>query len=477
VVKELIPLWRHQKDAALKAASSNGYGLFFEQGCGKTATAITALRYRCTTSKRLLRTLVLCPPVVRRSWQREFAMHSTIKKENVVVLEGVGKDRERLFQTEAFDKDKVLALGKIFITNYEALSMPKLFALLKKWNPEVMIVDESQRVKDIKAKRTKLTIELADSASYKMILTGTPILNSAMDIWAQFRVMDGGDTFDRNFYAFRARYFIDKNAGMTGLKKFPDWRPIPGLEKIFNDMIYRKATRVLKKDCLDLPPIVRQRADVELSSEQLRMYQSMKNDYVAYLNDKACVASIALTKGLRLQQMVSGFWVDEDGGEHGFKENPRLEALGELLADIGHTSKVIVWTNFRHSYKPILELCEKLKLCAVSLYGGMTDKLRQTSIDEFQGNPDVRVMVANPAAGGVGITLTAASYMIYYSRGFGLEHDLQSEARCHRGGSEIHDKITRIDIVATATIDEVILGALERKENLATDILKMRDLL
>jgi SNF2 family DNA or RNA helicase len=105
----------------------------------------------------------------------------------------------------------------------------------------------------------------------------------------------------------------------------------------------------------------------------------------------------------------------------------------------------------------------------------MTDKARQEAIDSFQNDPSVRVMIANPAAGGVGVTLTAASYMIYYSRDFSLENDLQSEARCHRGGSEAHEKITRIDIVAPGTIDEVILEALERKENLATKILAIRE--
>ena len=355
--------------------------------------------------------------------------------------------------------------------------MPELFKLLKEWQPEVLIVDEAHKCKSIESKRTKFVIELADKAQHKLILTGTPILNSGMDIWAQYRVLDGGETFDRNFYAFRARWFEDKNAGMPSHKHFPDWRPRPGTYAAFNDLIYRKATRVLKKDCLDLPPLVRQRLEVELAPDQARMVREMERDFVTYLKDKACVAQIALTKGLRLQQMVSGFFVDEQGEEHTYKKNPRMDALGELLADVAPAHKVIVWTNFRASYEPILELCKKLKLPAVSLYGGMTDKRRQESIDNFQTEKDVRVMVANPAAGGVGVTLTAASYMVYYSRGFHLEHDLQSEARCHRGGSEIFERITRIDIVAEGTIDEVILDALARKESLANNILRLRELL
>lgn len=341
-----------------------------------------------------------------------------------------------------------------------------------------VLVHNSQRVKDAKSKRTKLCIELADITPYKLLLTGTPILNTAMDIWSQFRILDKGETFDRNFYAFRARYFYDRNANMPTSKHFPDWRPLPGLAETFNKLIYAKATRVLKKDCLDLPPLVRQRVEVDLSPEQERMYIAMRDEYVAYMGTKACVASIALTKILRLQQMVSGFWVDdEEDKPRSFKDNPRLIVLKELLRDVAHTSKVIVWASFRHSYIDLIKVCEELEIAHVCLYGGMTDKSRQVSIDSFQTDNKVRVMIANPAAGGVGITLTAASYMIYYSRTFSLEHDLQSEARAHRGGSEIHDKITRIDIVTPGTVDEVILDALERKENLASDILRIKDLL
>jgi SNF2 family DNA or RNA helicase len=477
MLREIIPLWAHQRDTALKAATrTDGYALFFEQGCGKTATAITAIRHKCYAAQRLLRVLIICPPVVCKNWQREIHMHSTIKPESVHVLRGTGKERTKTFMDKAFQDE--FAIPGIFITNYEAMAMPDLFRLFRNWMPDILLFDESQRVKEFKSKRTKLAIELADRSDYKMLLSGTPIINSAMDIWSQFRILDGGDTFDLNFYAFRAKYFYDKNAGMPSQKHFPDWKPRPGIDAEFNRMIYRKATRVLKSECLDLPPLVRQRIEVELSPEQARMYKDMRDDFVAYLGDKACVATIALTKGLRLQQIISGFWIDEDGEKpHAFSKNPRLEALKELLGSIASTAKVIVWASFRHNYGDLARVATELGLPSVSLFGGMTDKARQDGIDSFQTDDKVRVMIANPAAGGVGVTLTAASYMIYYSRSFSLEHDLQSEARCHRGGSEVHDKITRIDIVTPETIDEVILGALERKENMASSILKIRDLL
>lgn len=466
MVEEIIPLWTHQREAAMRALKCGSYGFFFEQGTGKSLTTVYTLRNIYARNGVLIPTIIFAPPVVRRMWEREFYKASKIK--DITVLDGSGKQRLAKFKEKSVKPH-------IFITNYESLTMKELFAAFKSWRPEVLVFDESQRVKDISAKRTKLAIELSDIARHKFILTGTPILNTPMDIWAQFRILDGGDTFDKNFYAFRARYFFDKNASMPSHVKFPDWRPLPGIEDVFQEKIYTKAMRVLKSECLDLPPIVRQRVEVELSPEQWKLYKSMKDKFIAFLNDKACVANTALTKGLRLQQLVSGIFSEEDGSEIILKDSPRIKALRDLLEDVSSEHKCIVWVSFRKSYEQCLSVCNDLNLNAVTLVGGMTDKARQDAIDNFQKDPSVRVMIANAAAGGVGVTLTAASYMIYYSRDFSLENDLQSEARCHRGGSEIHDSITRIDIVAPDTIDEVILEALERKENLASKILTIKD--
>jgi len=447
---------------------------------GKTATAINILRHKYFQVGSILKTLVLCPPVVRENWKREFKMHAA---EGVYkqchVLDGPGTKRIKKFKDLGFWQDAPdQTKSRIFITNYESLQMKELFQLLKQWQPEVIVADESQRLKNFKAKRTKLAIELADKAKYKYILSGTPILNTPMDIWAQFRFLDSGASFDKNFFAFRAKFFIDRNAGMPKQKYFPNWQPIPDLSARFNAKIYRKASRVLKKDCLDLPPIVRKRFEIEMGGEQASMYKQMAKSYVAYLNDKACVASIALTRGLRLQQIASGFFMDDEEKENQFDKNPRMDLLKELVEELTRNHKVIIWSSFKNNHHQIsrmLDTIDQKEHCI--LIGGMTDKARQQSIDDFQTDDTYRVMVANQQAGGVGVNLTAADYMIYYSRNFSLEADLQSEARCHRGGSEIHQSITRIDLVAKDSIDEIILDALARKENLANNILKLRELL
>lgn len=465
----LVEPWTHQLEAISQALTQNDFAFFMEMGTGKTATTINVLRARYGAKKRLMRTLILCPIVMVETWKREIGVHSKCA-DHVITLTGPGSGRAKaLAEVIKSNQDKII------ITNYEALQMKEVYLKLVEYNVEILVCDESQRLKSYKAQRTKLTMGLADKASHRYLLSGTPILNNAMDIFAQYRIMDGGDTFGTNFFSFRGKYFFDKNAGMPIQQYFPNWQPLPGIEKTFNQLIYKKAVRYLKKDCLDLPPLIRKKIYVGLGPEQKRMYDDMRRDFIAYLGEKACVATIALTKALRLQQILSGFCVTDAGVTQVYAKIPRLEALHDLLETITPNAKVIVWCVFKENYKSISEVCRDLGVEHTMLIGGMTDKTRTASIDKFQKDPGCRVMVANQQAGGVGVTLTAASYSIFYSRGFSLEADLQAEARNHRGGSEIHDKVTRIDLVAKDTIDETILEALYRKEDLANNILRLRD--
>lgn len=473
-MKFLTPLWSHQLKALERAIAVDAFAFFMEMGTGKSATTINVLRHHYTRQGKILRTLILCPIAMCIGWHREFKIHSKVA-DSVLVLTGTGKKRGDLMRRIlSGESDK-----KIIVTNYEALSMKELYPLLIEFAPTIMVADESHKLKNHKALRTQLAVKLADNASYKYILTGSPILNNPMDLFSQFRFLDGGETFGRNFFTFRLKYFYDKNAGMPSQRYFPHWQPREGAFNEITSIISRKAITAKKKDCLDLPPLVRKRVFIPLAGAQAKAYREMKNLFVTYLQDKACIAQLAITKALRLQQILSGFMKMDDDAEtivH-FPENPRLDALRELLEEmIPPSEKVIVWTVFRDSYSQITNMFDEMKAFEYrTLVGGMTDKTRQEAIDSFQNNPGVRVLLANQQAGGTGITLTAASYAIYYSRNFSLEADLQSEARNYRAGSEMHAKVTRIDLVTPETIDEAILDALARKENIAESVLTLRE--
>jgi len=477
-MKYKIKPWDHQLRAIEMASRERDFALFMQMGTGKTGASINILRHHFYKNSRILRTLILCPIIVCTNWRREFGMHSSVQKKTLV-LTGPGKKRLELFD-EILEKQE----NVIIITNYEALSIKSLYDRFLSYKFEIVIADESQKIKNPKAKRTKLVWSLGDQSRHNYALSGTPLTNGPMDIFGQYRFLDRGKTFGKNFFAFRAKYFVDKNAGMPANKHFPDWRPRPNTENIFNDLIYKKAIRVKKEECLDLPPLVRKRIDVALSKEQERAYSQMYAAFVAYLGSDACVAEMAITKTLRLQQILSGFAV-LDGLEdatlpgakkvkqkiYSFEDIPRIKALTEIIENLDSKSKFIIWCCYRENYRMVENVVNKMGIGCVKLVGGMNEKARDKAMEDFEKDPGVRCVIANQAAASVGVNLIAASYSIYYSRTYNLEHDEQSEARNHRGGSEIHDRITRIDLVAPGTVDEDILEALAKKQTIAEAIL------
>jgi SNF2 family DNA or RNA helicase len=461
--------WAHQLEAIDKSKSIKDMALFWEMGTGKTATTVNILRHKYQEAGGVLRTLILSPIVVLENWKEEFIRHAQLAPNNILVLDGSGHKKTDQIMS-------AIGEGKIIIANYEVMQNEKILAALFKFSPEIMVCDESQRLKSTSSKRAKNVYELSKVCRWRYLLSGTPILNTPMDIFQQFKILDGGETFGSNFFAFRATFFEDKNVFMPKHKHFPDWRPKPGAIDGIAQLIARKALRATKEQCLDLPPFVRENLYVEMGTDQKRAYKEMKNDFIAFIKAKeeggesrAAIANLAITKALRLQQIVSGFVTTDDGTLVQFEDVPRLKALSELLEDLCVDNKVIIWAVFKENYKAIRAVCEEFKLKYVELHGEVKDK--QKNIEAFRQDKDVKVIIANPMSAGLGVNLIEASYSVYFSKSFSLEQDIQSEARNHRGGSEIHKKITRIDLICKDTIDEQVTTALAKKENVAEHIL------
>lgn len=461
-------LWAHQLEVLGVASKLRDYALFHEIGTGKSLSAVTIARHRMYRAKRAMRVLVLCPPIVLKNWKDEWLMASKFSPEEVQFTKGSGKERAKQFT------DSI----KVMVTNYETLLMPDVVKAIEAWGPEILIADELHKIKNSSAKRTKIAVKLGKfpTVKHRIGLTGTPVLNSPLDLFSQFHFLDKGETFGENFFMFRGQYFYDKNASMPAQKHFPDWRIRPSSLAAITEKIKLKSSHVKKSECLDLPPFVRKKILVELSSEQKKLYTSLAKDFIAYIDDKAAVAQLALTKALRLLQIVSGFVTVEnlDGhtSTHTIAENPKSAALKELLGDLCQSSKVICWANFRHNYETIRRVCEELSLPYTELTGEVPQAERQKAVDAFQSDPTIRVCIANQTAAGIGVNLVASDVSIYFSRSFSLEADLQSEGRNFRGGSQIHSKVTRIDIVAEGTIDELVLERLAAKEEVSASVLK-----
>ena len=477
------PPWEHQKQGVELSFKHDNLGLLWDMGTGKSRCVVDILRGRFAVNGRVMRTLIFAPPIVLRNWKREFAGFSRLQDYQVKVLTGTGKKRTSNLKSFLFNEEEnQYSRNIVLILNYECLRNEELFSILQKWAPEIVVCDEAHRCKNPQALQSKLVAKLSDLAKHRYILTGTPILNSMMDIFQQYRILDGGSLFGKNFYVFRTQFFEDENAAWSNKQgHFPKFIPRASAFDEFSRRIYSIGNRVTKEECMSLPPLITTSRDVELSPEQERMYKEMKNEFITFVKSKetegtspAVVAQLAVTKALRLQQIISGFAKDDAGNVHSLESVPRLAVLKELLQEIteaGH--KVLVWSVFKENYAQIRRICDDIGVGYAEVHGETKDK--QASIDRLENDPDCKVIIAHPRSGGIGANMTAASYSIRYSRDFSLENYLQSRDRNHRGGSERHEKITHIDLVARGTIDELILEALENKQNIASMILEWRN--
>jgi len=226
--------------------------------------------------------------------------------------------------------------------------------------------------------------------------------------------------------------------------------------------------RVLKDDCLDLPKKTFMKRIIQLSSDQLKVYAQMKQLALAEMNGKMITTATALTQLMRLQQITCGHFKADDGTTQDIPNN-RMGELIDVLYEI--EGKVVIWAHWQRDVNVIIkEIVKEFgEGCCVDYFGLTPQNKRQENIKKFQEDENVRFFVGTPATGGYGITLTAASNMIYYSNGYDLEKRKQSEARIDRIGQT--KPMTYIDILAEKTVDERIVKALRKKINIAAEIM------
>lgn len=503
--------WAHQKKDVDRIFTNkiNYYALFYDMGAGKTKTAIDILRVIYNRNRRALKTLIICPIVVVENWKREFSVHSKVPQCSIQIVDGKTKlDGKKVKTAQLKLKLKQLQNtgASIVIINTESVGNKNLWPLIMGMGFKALVVDESHRFKNPSATRTKALhkLSLQNNLTYRYILTGTPILQSALDLWSQFFILDPS-ILGRNFFSFRSRYFYDANSSMPSHIHFPNWVPKDrkyykrlGIEynddfADLNKVIYRHASRVMKDDCLDLPPFINQSVPVEMSKEQARLYKDMRDDLVAFLDSSNAAtlcdlgnitdleeaevmsADLAIVKTLRLMQIIAGVFTNEEG-KATLIPTDRLKILEGLLEELcsNKENKIIVWTVFKATYEAIANVCDKLGIKFTMLTGLQDKDEKQENVDNFNNDKSIQVLIANQGAGGTGVNLTASNYSIYYTRSFNLEHDLQSEARNYRGGQS--RKVTRIDLVTPDTIDERILTALKVKKKTAANILEVKEI-
>ncbi len=474
------PLWAHQIKNINRAFTPDTSELFIadDMGTGKTRSIIEILRRLFANQGRIMNTLIVCPLAVKRQWKAAILEYSKLRPIDIVVLDNSQKRRCKEFY-DAVQVDGVLMRNKIVIVNPATFEMKDLLGLLKTWEVEVLVIDEAHEFKAHNGTRARAVLPIADRAKYRILSTGSPIANTESDIWMQYRILDGGKTFGTNFHIFKKKYYVDENASWAHKQNhFPKYVCSEEGKEEIRALMYKKAVRTRKDECLDLPPLVRQELEVFMSPEQTKAYNEMKEDFLTWMKDKheqprAIVANLAITKAMKMQQIISGFAFDEKGEPVRFKNVPRLATLKEQLEQlIAAKKKVIVWAAFIENYRMIADIFDELGVKYGRIVGGMSGAEKHENVRLFNEDPEMLGMIANQGAGGTGIDgLTLAGYSIYYSKDASLLKDSQSEARNYRKGSEQHECVTRIDLVCYGTLDESVNDALANKKSLAQYIL------
>jgi len=479
----------HQLEAFTVSKDLKAFALLCEQGTGKTKIAIDKTAYLYGKGQ-ISGLLVIAPNGVHRNWiVNEIPKHMPdYTSARSAWYSSSMKVDERKTYEKIYDPGADL---RVLTMNIESLSTDKGRKIAEKFLRTFnvhMIVDESSKIKHFSTQRTKHIIKLGRLAKYKTIATGTPVTQSPLDIFGQFMFLDEDILGTSSFFIFKARYaqLLDESSPVlrhimqrTGGKRapqivatdkegYPVYKNLDELQKLIAPYSFR----VLKKDCLDLPDKVYQRRYFELAPEQKAVYKDIKENLRVEFANGDFETMSKLTAVLRLQQVTCGFKPGENGETPIFEkssQNPRISTLLELLEET--TGKAIIWARFRKDIQLINEaLQQEYPNQTVLYYGDVSSDDRAKAMKDFQEDAKVRFFVGTQAAGGTGLTLTAASTVIYYSNTFSLEDRLQSEDRAHRIGQK--NTVTYYDIEAVDTVDRRIIAALRMKKDVANLITK-----
>jgi len=460
--------YAHQLKALEMSWNKEVFAYFMEMGTGKSKVLLDNIAMLYDKGK-IDSVLIVAPKGVYKNWyDSEIPTHLAdhIDK-NVVLWKSLITKEQKDKLDSLFEQD--FTKLQIFIMNVEALSTKKgldfahQFLNVKK---ALFAVDESTTIKNPGAKRTKNILGLSKLAKYRRILTGSPVTKSPLDLYTQCCFLDPFLLDFTSYYAFRNRYAELRTANFSGrsVQVVTGYKNLAELAETLKSFSYR----VLKDDCLDLPPKTYMKRIIQLTPEQKKVYEQMKKMALATLNGKMVTTMNVITQLMRLQQITCGHFKADDDSIQNIKNN-RITELMNVLEEM--EGKAIIWAHWRHDIDTIVEsIEERYPESVMTYYGDTKTEDRQKAIKEIQ-NPEskVRFLVGTPQTGGYGITLTGASTMIYYSNGYDLEKRQQSEARIDRIGQK--KPMTYIDIIAEDTIDEKIVKSLRKKVNIATEIM------
>lgn len=455
------------------------FAYFMDMGTGKSKLAIDVMCYLFSQGK-IDAALIIGNNGSFRAWPEEHLPNHTWDRVRERSFVGTWKEETGDVITE----QRILQIKDCLLTfcmNAEALAHQRGYDAAWEFvkNRKVLLIaDESTLFKNKDAKRTKALSLIATKCAYRRIMTGDPINNSPLDIWGQCMILNPKKLRFASYYAFRAYYsdMITQSAGGRAFKKIVGYKNVEHLTNTLKTFSYR----VKKEDCLDLPPKVYQKVYVEMTDEQQKLYTQIREDSIAELEQAeataTATAALAITKMIKLHQIVCGHLRDDNGIEHPVKNN-RVNALLELLEEA--PSKVVIWCNSVTNNYEIEAVLAAIRGeygfdSIRSFYGKDKEGERSLTTKLFQETDQLKYIVSNKS-GAFGNTWTAGQTCIYYSNGFELEIRRQSEDRLHRIGQL--KSVNYVDLISKGTVDEKIIKALRSYDEVSRLVIgdKWRD--
>ena len=459
--------YAHQREALHRSYDKRNYAYFMEMGCGKSKVLIDNIVWLYEQG-RIDTAVIVAPKGVYRNWETaEIPTHLPTNVPHEIYVWNPSPNKSQAERLKSGIQER--GVLRILLANVEGFATKKLPAFVGAFTQGssfLLAVDESTTIKNPKAKRTKTLVVFGKKAAYKRILTGSPVTKSPMDLYAQCGFMDKALLGFDSYYSFQGRYAVTKTQrmGSHSFLQIVGYRNLEELSEKLDTFSYR----VTKEEALDLPDKVYVTREVSVTDEQRQHYMTLKKQAIAMFdNGDLVTAPAVITQLLRLQQVLCGH-IRTDDGELIEIPSKRITALMDTIEEI--TGKVIIWSRFRYDIKKIEAEIQKVHGpgSVVTYFGDTTDEQRQQAIQDFQFG-DVRFFVANPQTAGFGLTLTAATNVIYYANDFDLATRMQSEDRCHRIGQS--NRVTYVDLITPGSIDQRIVRALRDKIDLSAKAL------
>lgn len=460
--------FKHQFEAWDVSKDCTEYALFMDMGTGKSKVLLDTIAY-LYYQKKINGAFILANKGSYLNWRgtEENPGQITIHLPDDIprrVIVWINSDHG--FKAMQKEFKKPFEGMTFFIMNIEALVTDTPARMATTFLTEykcLMAVDESTTIKNRDAKRTKQCFKLGLLAHYRRILTGSPITNNPLDLWSQCHFLKPGLIGHHSFFTFRACYanLINMSGGQRSFKKIVGFKNISELTEKINTFSFR----VKKSDCLDLPEKMYSIRYVEMTPEQKRIYNALREEAIVELQGGAtATALLAITKLVKLHRVVCGHLKDDEGNTIAI-ESLRINEMMKSIEEAD--GKIIIWATYKHDIELITKaIGEEYGYSSLVVF----DKDRAQAIASIQDEESqVRFFISNSATGGFGNTITTPHTVIYYSNNYRSDIREQSEDRAHRIGQK--NPVLYIDLVCKGTVDEKIIKALRSKRKIAAEVL------